>query len=196
MSSRVTVSIVTYNSAPYLKTCLESLGRQSFPDFCVHIIDNASSDATAGIIEDFRHMLGSVHYSERNLGFCAAHNRIIESVTSEYVLVLNPDVILDTRFLEIMVREMETDPDIGSATGKLYRWPGTCPTPDALPGISGNMKLDSTGIYFTRNQRHFDRGAGERDTGQYNFKEYVFGASGAAALYRAMGTGLKMNQVD
>ncbi len=184
MSSRVAVSIVTYNSAPHLKTCLQSLERQSFPDFGIHIIDNASSDATAGIIEEFRRILESVYYSEKNLGFCAGHNRIIESVTTEYVLVLNPDVILDARFLEIMVREMETHPNIGSATGKLYRWHRTPPDPDALPGISGNMELDSTGIYFTRNQRHFDRGSGERDAGQYNRKEYVFGASGAAALYR------------
>jgi GT2 family glycosyltransferase len=184
MSSRVAVSIVTYNSAPHLKTCLQSLERQSFLDFGIHIIDNASSDATVGIIEEFRHMTGSVHYSERNVGFCAAHNRIIESLTSEYVLVLNPDVILDARFLEIMVREMERDPNIGSATGKLYRWPGIRPAPDALPEISGNLELDSTGIYFTRNQRHFDRGSGEMDDGRYDRKEYVFGASGAAALYR------------
>jgi GT2 family glycosyltransferase len=46
------------------------------------------------------------------------------------------------------------------------------------------MELDSTGFFFTRNQRHFDRGSGETDTGQYDRGEYVFGASGAAAFYR------------
>ncbi len=184
MSSRVVVSIVTYNSARHLKACLESLREQSCKDFDIHILDNASTDATVGIIEAFRHLLKSVRHAERNLGFCAAHNRIIESSTSEYVLVLNPDAILDTRFLEIMIREMDQDPDSGSATGKLYRWRRLGSNPGIPPPISGKMELDSTGIFFTRNQRHLDRGSGETDTGQYDRKEYVFGASGAAAFYR------------
>jgi GT2 family glycosyltransferase len=44
--------------------------------------------------------------------------------------------------------------------------------------------LDSTGIYFTRNMRHLDRGAEELDTGQYDRPQWVFGATGAAALFR------------
>lgn len=184
MSSRVVVSIVTYNSVQHLRTCLQSLQKQSLPDFDIHLLDNASTDATTGIIEEFRHWLQSVHYSERNLGFCGGHNRIIESTDSDYVLVLNPDVVLDSRFLEKMIREMDQDSAVGSATGKLYRWQKPVTIPDALPRFSDKSELDSTGIYFTRNQRHLDRGSGELDSGQYDRKEYVFGASGAAALYR------------
>jgi hypothetical protein len=44
--------------------------------------------------------------------------------------------------------------------------------------------LDSTGICWTKNQRHFDRGSGEADRGQYGRAEYVFGVTGAAAFYR------------
>src|SRR5262249_35423985 len=40
------------------------------------------------------------------------------------------------------------------------------------------------GIYFTPAMRHFDRGWGELDDGRYERREYVFGASAAAALYR------------
>ena len=184
MSSKVLVSIVSYNSGRHLKSCLESLRKQSYSNFDVHIFDNASDDNTSGIIEEFRPFLTSVHFSEKNLGFCAAHNRIIESASSDYVLVLNPDVVLDARFLEILVDEMNRDSRAGSATGKLYRSGGFSSDSEAPPGFSEIMELDSTGIYFTRNQRHFDRGSGETDTGQYSRKEYVFGASGAAALYR------------
>jgi len=184
MSSRVVVSIVTYNSARHLKTCLQSLQKQTWSDFDIHILDNASLDTTAGIIETYRHLLKSVDYSENNLGFSAAHNRIIESSKSEYVLVLNPDVILDIRFLEIMVRDMDRDPRAGSATGKLYRGDGTFPPADIPSSVSERMQLDSTGIFFTRTQRHLDRGSGDEDTGQYDRREYVFGASGAAAFYR------------
>ncbi len=44
--------------------------------------------------------------------------------------------------------------------------------------------IDSTGIYFTPNMRHLDRGAEEIDHGQYDRPQYVFGATGAAAFFR------------
>jgi GT2 family glycosyltransferase len=180
MTSRVCVTIVSYNSAQYLKACLDSLKAQTFSDFNIALWDNASRDNTHAIIEAYRDFLCFTHLSDRNLGFCEAHNRLIQSTSSEYVLVLNPDVILESRFLEALAREMDLDSSAGSATGKLFRQTA----PNATRGISADRILDSTGIYFTTSQRHFDRGSNEIDQGQYDSPEYVFGASGAAALYR------------
>jgi GT2 family glycosyltransferase len=186
MSARVLISIVTHNSARYLKTCLESIKVQTCADFSISVWDNASEDGTASIIEDYRDILGDVHFSKSNLGFCAAHNRLILPSLSEYNLVLNPDIMLDTRFLEIMLREMERDPSAGSATGKLWRWQAESANLEDffIRHQSSPRILDTTGIYFTPTQRHFDRGSGETDAGQYDRREYVFGASGAAAFYR------------
>jgi GT2 family glycosyltransferase len=175
MTARVLVSIVGYNSGRHLKTCLDSLAAQTFKSFAVSFWDNASSDDTSAIIEECRGSFGFINFSESNIGFCAAHNQLISSAASEYVLVMNPDIILDPSFLEILVREMDRDPIAGSATGKLLR---------SASQKSGPPILDSTGIYLTRNQRHFDRGSNEIDTGQYENIEYVFGVTGAAALYR------------
>jgi GT2 family glycosyltransferase len=171
MNTRVLVSIVTHNSSLYLKACLEALQLQTYRDFRIAIWDNASSDETPAIIETCKATLFFSHLSERNVGFCEAHNRLILSGSSEYVLVLNPDVVLDSRFLENLIREMDLDKKAGSATGKLLR--------------QGDTRiLDSTGVYFTPSQRHFDRGSNEIDAGQYEKPEYVFGVSGAAAFYR------------
>jgi GT2 family glycosyltransferase len=65
----------------------------------------------------------------------------------------------------------------GVICGKLLRWD---------PGNESHRTniIDSTGIYFTRNMRHLDRGAEEIDHGQYNEAQCVFGASGAAAFFR------------
>jgi GT2 family glycosyltransferase len=175
MTARVLVSIVGYNSGRQLKTCLDSLADQKFKNFTVSFWDNASSDNTAAIIGEYREHFGFIHFSESNVGFCAAHNRLISSAESEYVLVMNPDIILNPHFLEILVREMDLDQSAGSATGKLLR---------STSQTSGQFILDSTGIYLTWNQRHFDRGSNEIDAGQYRNIEYVFGATGAAALYR------------
>src|SRR5204862_304740 len=109
----------------------------------------------------------------------AAHNRIIAETRSDYVLVCNPDVVLGPGFVEVLVDALDRDPAAGSATGKLRRL-----DPAAGTGCEAKRILDTTGIYFTPNQRHLDRGSGEVDAGQYERREYVFGASGAAAFYR------------
>jgi GT2 family glycosyltransferase len=183
MSPRVLVTIVTYNSARFLAHCLESLRRQEYRDFSAAAWDNASEDSSPELLADAGDLLDTSHFSARNLGFCAGHNQLIRSMDSEYVLVLNPDVVLDSAFLKVLVSAMEADPASGSATGKLWRWDGVASPMHEPSGRAGRI-LDSTGIYFTRNQRHLDRGSGEVDTGRYERREYVFGASGAAALYR------------
>ncbi len=175
MNPRVLVSIVTFNSASYLEVCLRSLAAQNFRDFITCLWDNASTDRTLEIASQHGDQLHTSHFSTENVGFCAAHNRIIAANPSDYVLVLNPDVRLDPDFLGVLVRALDQDTRAGSATGKLWRWPV------ASPDV---RLLDTTGIYFTRNQRHLDRGSEEPDRGQYGKREYVFGASGAAAFYR------------
>lgn len=175
MKARVLVSIVTYNSAPYIVPCLESLKAQTFRDFIVHVWDNASNDESARILASCGDSIHTTHLSHRNIGFCAANNRIIDSADSDYVLALNPDVVLDAKFLESIIGALEEDRRAGSATGKLWR---------QSPGGNASRIIDTAGIYFTPNQRHLDRGSGEIDSGQYDRRESVFGASGAAAVYR------------
>ncbi len=183
--SRVLVSIVTFNSKKFLRQCLDSLTAQTCRDFVVSLWDNASTDGTADIAVEYTDFLHTAHFSSRNLGFCAAHNRAIHDSAADYVLVLNPDVVLEPSFIDVMIRALDADQTAGSASGKLWRWEAGTVEPAEAPARQGAAAiLDTTGIYLTPNQRHFDRGSGERDIGQYETCEYVFGASGAAAFYR------------
>ncbi len=181
MTARVAVSLVTYDSAPHLDACLRSLESQTFTDLDMRLWDNASRDNTLEIANRHRGRLADIRGSDRNIGFCAAHNRIIASTSSEYVLVINPDVLLESDFVDSLVRHLDKDTSAGSATGRLYRW-----SPESLAGGQWPERkiLDTTGMYLTRNQRHLDRGSGQRDRGEYGRLEYVFGASGAAAFFR------------
>jgi GT2 family glycosyltransferase len=178
MIPRVLVSLVTFNSAAFLRRCIDSLRRQTYLEMRVCLWDNASGDETAGIVAENAGFLHTSHFSRSNIGFCSAHNRVIAGNEAEYVLVLNPDVVLDPRFVETLVGAMENDPSAGSATGKLRR----LGQDEKLEG--SDLIIDTTGVYMTPSQRHFDRGSGEPDRGQYERREYVFGASGAAAFYR------------
>jgi len=172
----VSVTIVTWNSAQYLAECFASLDRQDYREIDVIIVDNASSDDTRALLD---HVASRwrVIYNDRNVGFAAGQNQAIRASGGEWVLCLNPDVVLSPDFISRLVAAGEEHPDAGSVCGKLLRW-------DPAAAQHKTDIIDSTGIYFTRNMRHLDRGAEERDRGQYDRAQYVFGASGAAAMFR------------
>jgi GT2 family glycosyltransferase len=169
----VSVAVVTYNSARVIATCLHSIRAQTYRRLEVLIIDNASTDATLRVIEDTGLSLRLLE-NKTNLGFAGAHNQAIRLSQGAYYLALNPDVIMAKDFVERLVSGALLNPRVGSVSGKLVR---------AEPR-EGAALLDSTGIYMTPALRHLDRGSGESDQGQYECRQYVFGASGAAALYR------------
>ena len=172
----VSVTIVTWNSAQHLGECLASLAQQDCRDFEVVIVDNASSDQTRKILRDVESRW-RVIYNDSNAGFAAGQNQAIAASAGEWVLCLNPDVLLSPDFISALVRAGETHPEAGSLCGKLLRW-------DAAAQQHRTKIIDSTGMFFTRNMRHLDRGAEEVDRGQYERMQYVFGATGAAAMFR------------
>jgi GT2 family glycosyltransferase len=175
-SDYVSVTLVTYNSGRFIKRCLESVLAQKYPDREIIIIDNCSTDGTADILEQFEDRCQIVYNSE-NIGFAAAQNQAIALSNGDWVLTLNPDVLLLPDFIRGLVDAGQMDPKIGTVCGKLL-------TMTAAFDIPAKPVVDSTGIYFNPMLRHLDRGSQEVDNGHYLHYEYVFGATAAAALYR------------
>lgn len=169
-SPLVSVGIVTWNAAADIESCLAAVRAQTHRPSELLVADNASADATRALLERLTHPDERVLF-DRNVGFSAAHNTLISRSRGEYYLCLNPDVALDASFVAHLVARLAATPRAGSATGRLLRRdePGT---------------IDSTGIVMLPSIRHLDRGAGEPDDGRFEHAEEVFGASGAAALYR------------
>src|SRR5271157_5809202 len=172
----VSVAIVTWNSTQYLEECFASLERQDYRELEVIIVDNASSDGTRALLREAESRW-RVIYNASNVGFAAGQNQAMRASAGQWVLCLNPDVVLSPDFVSQLVAAGEAHPEAGSVCGKLLRW-------DPEAGQHKTNIIDSTGIYFTRNMRHLDRGAEELDTGQYDRMQCVFGASGAAAMFR------------
>ena len=172
----VSVTVVTYNSGRFIKRCLESVLEQKYPNLEVIVIDNASKDGTVDILEQFEKTC-RIHYNQENIGFAAAQNQAIGLSSGEWVLTLNPDVLLLPNFIEELVLAGTVDAKAGTVCGKLLSISASFDLPD-------QQLVDSTGIYFTPTLRHLDRGSQEPDKGHYLNFEYVFGATAAAALYR------------
>ncbi len=172
----VSVTIVTYNSGRFIKRCLESVLEQKYNNLEVLVIDNASTDGTVDILEQFESRCRIV-YNDENIGFAAAQNQAILLSGGEWVLTLNPDVLLLPTFIHALVEAGYVDRRVGTVCGKLLTL-----TPDF--DIPEKPRVDSTGIYFNPMLRHLDRGSQDIDNGHYLNFEYVFGATAAAALYR------------
>jgi GT2 family glycosyltransferase len=175
-SGYVSVTIVTFNSGRFIKRCLESVLDQKYPLTEIIVIDNNSTDGTVDILEPFEDRCRIV-YNEENIGFSAAQNQAIALSDAEWVLTLNPDVLLLQGFIEALVNAGNMDPRVGAVCGKLMTMKASFDFPE-------EPLVDSTGIYFTPNLRHLDRGSLRLDDGRFRNYEYVFGATAAAALYR------------
>jgi GT2 family glycosyltransferase len=172
----VAITIVTHNSDRYIAKCLEYVFAQDYSNFEVILIDNASRDSSAAILRMFSDR-AIVVCNRENKGFAGGQNQAIGLSDSDWVLTLNPDVRLTPNFLTEAVRAGVSDASAGTVCGKLLTLGEDFEVPE-------RPEFDSTGIFFTPNLRHFDRGSRQRDEGQYDAEEYVFGATGAAALYR------------
>jgi GT2 family glycosyltransferase len=172
----VAVTIVTFNSARFIAQCLQYVLQQDYPAFEIVVVDNASTDETPAILKQFEQKV-KVVYNDQNVGFAAGQNQAMGLSPADWWLVLNPDVRLTSNFVRALVAAGEADPAVGSVCGKLLGM-------NADLTIPVQPVFDSTGIVFTPNLRHLDRGSQIPDTGQYEQAEYVFGATGAACLYR------------
>src|SRR5260370_18500401 len=98
----VTVTIITYDSGRFIKKCLESVLDQKYPFKEIIVIDNNSGDGTIDILEPFEDRCRIV-YNEENIRFAAAQNQAIGLSNAEWVLTLNPDMLLLRGFLEALV---------------------------------------------------------------------------------------------
>ncbi|HJS99947.1 MAG TPA: glycosyltransferase family 2 protein [Terriglobales bacterium] len=173
----ISVLICTFNSCRVLPACLRSLEQQTCGPLEIVIVDNASSDGTRDLLAGLQPPKYQVILNETNRGFAAAQNQAIRCARGEWLCSLNADVVLSPDFFFQLLQAAELDERAGALCGKLLRW-----NPGGEPEFTS--RIDSTGIYFTRSLRHFDRGGEESDRGQYQELQYVFGATGAAAFYR------------
>lgn len=166
-SGSVTVGIIHFNDYDSLPECLEALTRQTLALPNVILVDNTLSAERRFISSDPRLNL-SIIVNDINNGYAGAANQIIGLSKTPFVFLINPDVRLNPRCLEILLGEAFVDNRFGILGPKLFREPGW---------------MDSAGHDFVRSRRFRDRGMGERDENQYPGGD-VFGICGAAILLR------------
>lgn len=172
MGRRVSVVLITFNSAAYLPRCLAGIKQQNHVDLELIVVDNASTDDSRQRVSGAKVIANDV-----NRGFAAAANQGIAASAGDYVLLLNPDVFLRESYIRALVEALEARGEPwGSATGKLLSAHGA--------EIEPTGRIDSKGIRMTRSGRHLDIDNGQPDDRAEAGEAEVFGVSAAAGMYR------------
>lgn len=124
---KVSIIILQYNNSRDTLRCLESVKEQDYPNFDVIMVDNASATEHVNSIrlfienqESINYPSSTTHYSllatHSNIGYSGGNNMGIKHALergAQYVLILNPDVVLEKDTLSKLVAAAESDHKIG-----------------------------------------------------------------------------------
>ncbi len=165
----ISVVIANWNGAPVLPRCLDALAAQTFRDFEVIIVDDASSDGAVDALKS-RCPNTRVVKLKQNVGFAAANNLGAHNARGRWLALLNNDAFPHPDWLERLIVATIQQPEFAMFASRLVQ----AEQPDRLDGTGDVYHV--SGLAW---RRHHDGFVGQ--IGQ--LVEEVFSPCGAAALY-------------
>ncbi len=169
--------VVARDHVQTVAAAIASLAAQTSRPNRVIVVDNASTDGSVAAACGAAAGLDlEVVRNDDNRGFAVAANQALRRTSAPWVLALNPDCRLEPGYLEHLAAAAAARERVGAATGLLWRAAGR--------DLAATATVDSAGILVTASGRHLDRGSAAALSTELRAPAWVFGASGAAALYR------------
>lgn len=170
MKLKVSVIILNYNGQHFLKDCFDSVFNSSYLADEVIMVDNASTDGSVEFIKK-NYPQVKIIQSSKNLGFAQGNNLGIKAASGDYLAILNNDTEVDKKWLEELKMTLDNHQEVGFCASKMV-W------------LKDPKIIDGAGIIYSWKGKAYNRGSGEKDKGQYDLQEYVFGACNGASFYR------------
>lgn len=164
----IDIVIPNYNGNKYLKECIDSLYTQTYSNFRIIIIDNASTDSNYKWLNDYKNL--TFKRLDKNYGFDRAVNEGIKLSDSEYIVLLNNDTVAKDNWLEELIKCIEKDKNIFSVCSKMIRY-------------DNKNLIDDAGDEYNILGWGYKRGDGQ-PINKYNKTEEVFSSCAGAAIYR------------
>jgi riboflavin kinase/FMN adenylyltransferase len=177
-ASRATIAILNYNGEEMLDSYLPMVEYScDEADLDIVVIDNGSSDDSVEYLEEWHPEIKIVSLVE-NYGFAEGYNRGLKDVSTEYVVLLNSDVLVTEGWLEPIIAMLDADPAIGIVQPTILSLENKALYEYA--GAAGGF-IDNLGYPYCRG-RIFDHVEPEKDA--YRNDMEIFWASGAALVIR------------
>lgn len=124
--SLVLITIINYNGWKDTIECIDSIERSNFQNYQILIIDNKSSDDSAGRLKKNLNNKHKLIQLDKNIGFAAANNLGIKTAISmncKYIVLLNNDTIVEKRSLTELINQMNLNTEYSLGTGCIYYYP-------------------------------------------------------------------------
>ena len=168
MVPRVSIIIPTWNGKTLLPACLDSTEAQTCRAFEVVVVDDGSTDDTEDFVRK-AHPRVRLLRRQDNRGFCVAVNTGIRETTTDFVLLLNNDMVLDPGFVERLLAAADNSDTAMFAPLVLFQ-----DAPDTVYGAGDRQRVNGRpeSIGFREARANFVAPA------------TIFGVSAGAALYR------------
>ena len=167
----VSVIIVNWNGEKFLDICLSSLRVQTYHNFEVIVVDNASTDNSIKFLEENYLKFVRIIKNRDNFGFAKGNNIGIQAAKGEFIVTLNNDIQADSRWLEELLKAAQSNEKIGMCAPKIrsfYR----------------RDIIDSVGVNIYWDGMSRGRGRLKKDFGQYDNDRDILIPSACAALYK------------
>ena len=175
---KISVVILNWNGVGMLQKFLPGVIKYSQGEGVeVCVADNGSTDESVSWLRTYCPNVRLI-VLDKNYGFADGYNKALEQVEAEYVVLLNSDVEVASRWLEPMVAYLDAHPEVAACQPKIRSERNK--EYFEYAGASGGY-LDKYGYPFCRG-RIFD--VVEKDNGQYDSVVPVFWATGAALFIR------------
>ncbi len=171
MTEKISIIIVNYNGKVWLKGCLTSLFRQSYKNFEVIFVDNASTDGSIEFVKNHFPKVKLV-VNKENLGFSGGNNIGYERASGEFILFLNNDTEVSNDFLEKFINSFKKLPKASIIQSKIVY-------------LNDHNKIDSCGSFWTDSSFLYYIGNNKNaNDSRYNkpFKE--FSTKGASMMVK------------
>ena len=159
----VSIIILNYNAGQLILDCLESITKTNYDNLEVIVVDNASIDESHRKCKEKFENIRLIE-NEKNLGYCEGNNVGIQNAKGEFVVILNPDTIVDPDWLTELIRAYNR---YGEA---LYQPKHLSLNEKSIIMSAGNM-MNVFGFGYAREK-------GKKDVNQYNMIEQIGYASG------------------
>ncbi len=176
---KLTVGFITYNDQKYLPYFLESLCKQTIiNDIEILCVDNFPDNSCREIIEkSSKKFPNGIRFcqSRENIGFTGGHNFMMNIANSRFYACMNNDIVFEPNAFENLLEIFEKNKKVASVQPKLLYWDFICNKQTDI--------IDSIGINRSFWSSFSEIGQTQKDIGQYDNLNEIFGCTGAFAIY-------------
>lgn len=172
MVGEISIVVVTYNAGKYIIPCLQSIfNSRNVTIDKVIVVDNSSQDDTIEIIKQYYRNEPRINIVrlKRNYGFPLACNIGVFHANTEFVAIMNPDVILEPYCLSHLLSYIRSNSDIAAVQPKILHLGGY---------------IDSAGCLIDILGHGFHIGKYEKDQGQYDVVKEIAYPTFACVIVR------------